>query len=50
MHDAIHRLHARWFRITREQFDAIHYAGMALCKILVLVLFVAPLLALLVLR
>ena len=44
-HDALYRLHARWFRISREQFDAIHYLGMAICKVLVLVFFLALLLA-----
>lgn len=44
-HDALYRLHARWFRISREQFDAIHYLGMAICNVLVLVFFLAPLLA-----
>ena len=45
-HDPMYRLHTRWFRISREQFDAIHYLGMAICKVLVLVFFLAPLLAL----
>lgn len=27
-HDTIYRLHVRWFRLTVEQFDAVHYAGM----------------------
>jgi hypothetical protein len=27
-HDWIHRLHGRWFRLSVEQFDALHYAGM----------------------
>jgi hypothetical protein len=31
-HDWIHRLHARWFKLSREQFDAIHYGGMAFFK------------------
>lgn len=44
-HDALYRLHARWFRISREQFDTIHYLGMAICNVLVLVFFLAPLLA-----
>ena len=28
-HDWIHRFHGRWFRMSVEQFDAIHYAAMA---------------------
>jgi len=31
--DWIYRLHGRWFKLTPEQFDAVHYAGMALFKI-----------------
>jgi hypothetical protein len=45
-HDAIHRLHTRWFRLSVEAFDAINYAGMALCKIGALLMFAVPLLAL----
>lgn len=45
-HDFLHRLHARWFRISLEQFDAIHYAGMAIYKIGVLLFNLVPYLAL----
>ncbi|MEO7728973.1 MAG: DUF6868 family protein [Burkholderiales bacterium] len=45
-HDWMYRLHTRWFRISVETFDAIHYAGMAVYKIGVLFLNVAPLAAL----
>jgi len=31
--DWIYRLHGRWFKLSPEQFDAVHYAGMALFKI-----------------
>ena len=40
--DALYRLHARWFRITRETFDALHYGGMAVYKIGVLLFFMVP--------
>ncbi|MDO9270776.1 MAG: hypothetical protein Q7T96_16860 [Methylobacter sp.] len=26
-HDSMYRLHSRWFRLSVETFDAIHYAG-----------------------
>jgi hypothetical protein len=26
-HDWILRIHGKWFRLSREQFDALHYAG-----------------------
>jgi len=29
-HDWMYRLHGRWFQISVETFDAIHYTGMAL--------------------
>ena len=30
--DSIYRLHGKWFKISRETFDATHYAGMAFFK------------------
>jgi hypothetical protein len=47
-HDWIYRLHGRWFRLSVEQFDAIHYAGMAIYKIGILVLNLVPYVALLI--
>ena len=47
-HDAVYRLHTRWFRLSRETFDALNYGGMAVYKIGVLLLNVAPLVALLI--
>lgn len=44
--DALHRLHARWFRLSAETFDAIHYAAMAAYKIGILLLNLVPYLAL----
>ena len=44
--DLLFRLHSRWFKLSPEHFDAIHYAGMAVYKLLVLVFNVVPLLAL----
>jgi hypothetical protein len=45
-HDALYRLHGRWFRLSIETFDAVHYAGMAVFKLGVLLLFAVPWLAL----
>ena len=42
----MYRLHARWFHLSRETFDALHYGGMAFYKILILVLNLVPLLVL----
>lgn len=46
MHDWMYRFHGRWFRLSVEQFDAIHYAGMAAYKIGIFLLNLMPYLAL----
>ncbi len=48
-HDWVYRLHTRWFKLSRESFDAIHYGGMAVYKIGTLLLNVAPLVGVLLL-
>ena len=45
-HDRLYRLHSRWFAVSRETFDALHYGGMAVYKIGTLLLNLAPLIAL----
>lgn len=45
-HDWVYELHGRWFRLSIETFDAVHYAGMALYKIGIFLLNLTPLLAL----
>lgn len=49
-HDVIYRLHTRWFRLTPQTFDALHYGGMALYKIGILLFNLAPLLAICLIR
>ncbi len=44
--DFVYRLHGRWFRLSVEQFDTLHYGGMVVFKIGVLLLNVVPLIAL----
>ena len=46
MHDGLYRLHSRWFRISPERFDTLHYAGMAVYKIGVLLFNLIPYFAL----
>ena len=41
-HDWIYLLHSRWFHMSVEQFDMLHYAGMAIYKIGVLLLNLVP--------
>lgn len=45
-HDWMYQIHGRWFKISLETFDAIHYAGLAVFKIGVILLNLVPLLAL----
>ena len=45
-HDWLYLLHSRWFHISVEQFDMLHYAGMAIYKIGVLLFNLAPFIAL----
>ena len=47
-HDWMYQMHTRWFQLSRQSFDAIHYGGIAFYKLGVLLLNVAPLVALLI--
>ena len=41
----LYRLHTHWFHLSADAFDALHYGGMAIYKIGILLLNVAPLIA-----
>lgn len=43
---SVKRLHGQWFNLSEQQFDAIHYGGMAVYKIGILLFGLAPYLAL----
>jgi hypothetical protein len=45
-HDWMHGLHGRWFKLSAERFDAIHYAGMLGFKLGIILLNIVPYLAL----
>ena len=45
-HDWLYRFHGKWFKLTKERFDTVHYAGMAIFKLLIFVFNLAPLVAL----
>ena len=45
-HDWIYRVHSTWFQLSVEEFDAIHYKGMATLKMGFLLLHLVPYLAL----
>lgn len=38
----MYRLHSRWFDISRPVFDAMHYGLMGVYKLLILILFLTP--------
>jgi hypothetical protein len=44
-HDPIQRLHDRWFHLSRDQFDVLHYGGMAIFKIGILLFNLIPFIA-----
>lgn len=44
--DWIQRLHGKWFQLSSERFDSIHYAGMAVYKIGIMLFNLVPLIAL----
>ena len=48
-HDWIQRLHGRWFRLSSEQFDALHYVGMSIFKIGIILFNLVPFIVLSVL-
>jgi hypothetical protein len=45
-HDWMFRLHARWFKLSVETFDAMHYAGLSVYKIGIILFNLVPLIAL----
>ena len=45
-HDWVYKMHSKFYHIQREQFDDIHYAGMAFYKICIFTFFIVPYLAL----
>jgi len=45
-HDWIRRLHGRWFRLSDDQFDALHYLGMSMYKLGILLFNLVPYVAL----
>jgi hypothetical protein len=38
----MHGWHSQWFHLSREQFDVVHDAGMALYKVEILLFNLAP--------
>jgi hypothetical protein len=48
-HDVMLQIHSRWFHLSREQFDTIHYAGMSVFKIGIMLFNLVPFVALTIL-
>ena len=46
LHDWVYRVHTKWFKLSVETFDTIHYAGITFFKITVFVFNVVPYFAL----
>lgn len=46
LHDLVYQWHSKWFKLSVERFDEIHYAGMAFFKIVVFVFNIVPYFAL----
>lgn len=44
--EPLYRWHGRWFQLSRETFGALHYGGMAVYKIGILLFNLVPLAAL----
>ena len=44
-HDWMYRMHKKWFSLSQETFDTIHYAGMAAFKMGTLLFCLVPYLA-----
>jgi hypothetical protein len=45
-HDWMYRFHGIWFHLSVEQFDMLHYAGMSIYKIGIILLNLVPFIAL----
>ena len=44
--DWMHRFHGKWFRMSDERFDSVHYTGMAIFKIGIILFNLVPLVVL----
>ena len=44
-HDALYRLHSRWFKVSVEQYDLANLLGMAVYKVGIVLFCLVPLIA-----
>ena len=45
-HDWTYRMHSRWFNLTADRFDTLHYAGITFFKIAIFLFNLVPYLSL----
>ncbi len=45
-HDWVYQFHGKWFKLSVDKFDAIHYASMAFFKICIFLFNIVPYFAL----
>jgi len=45
-HDWMHRFHGRWFHLSVDQFDSLHYGGMGIFKLGIILFNLVPYIAL----
>ena len=45
-HDWVYRIHSKWFKLSMETFDTVHYAGMAFYKLSIFMFNIVPYIAL----
>lgn len=49
-HDLVYRWHSKWFQLSTETFDTIHYAGITFLKLIVFVFNIVPYLVLVIIQ
>lgn len=49
-HDWVYKVHTKWFKISTEQFDSIHYGAIAFFKLAVFVFNIVPYFALMIIQ
>lgn len=49
-HDLMYNIHRKWFNLSVQEFDSIHYRGMAYYKIGVLLFNLVPFIALTIMK
>ncbi len=46
LHDWVYKIHCKWFKLSVERFDEIHYTGITFFKITVFIFNIVPYFAL----